>query len=529
MASMKKLIMAFLLASWLMELLPGAEVRYLELGTDGVHHDYTAGGTLAGIGSASYDYWISRGPWNAPPASGFGDQSADNEGAVLLAFNPYTGEVFTQIAAPDQYLNPLASYSGGGHSSLGSAAEFLSRGGIYPTAATHPLPLDAFSDNTIAFTTELRPDGAGAWVVGLYAQASEDGAILGRMDPGHAGIATYNPHFLQAAEEVGSAGSFSGSDIRVYCGYIGWGGAAWMGQFGGAGEKGIGFELDGHLGWARVLVSGDRAGLILLEYYFEGNEFRRLPADYKFAVSSHDGGDTLVFKWKGFTDEVYSVVHSDDPAANPDPSVWPAWPGLQGLSAESPLNRHAVGRPPGSRRFFALVAEPAPPVFYDDLESGPGDWVAIVNDPEGATNWELGTPAASTGPLTGADDSTNAWSTNLGNYGPESDISLRSPVIDLTGIEAAVLSFAAYRDADVEGDRAEISFLDGQGLSPLGRIFELEMGTIDSDFVRQEIEVVPEALGQRIIIEFRFISDSTPDAYSGLTVDNVMVSARPEN
>jgi hypothetical protein len=246
-----------------------AEVKYGEVDGGGIHKDFTDGGKTKGVGSASYDYWISDGPWNAPPALGFGDQSWDNEGAVLLALNPYTGEIFTQVAANDQYFNPEGSYSGGGHRSLGLPSDFKAAGGIYPDAENNPLPDSLADGNLIVFTTELRPDGGGNYVIGLYAIASYDGAILGEFDPGHAGITTYNPHFLRSGETVGSSGSFDGADIRVYCGYIGWGGAAWFGQFGGGGQRGIGFELDGKRGWIRIDVSGDRAGLVLKEYYFD--------------------------------------------------------------------------------------------------------------------------------------------------------------------------------------------------------------------------------------------------------------------
>ena len=514
---------AAVLTIWVSIVPVSAQVTYGVVGEGGTHKDYTDGGNTAGIGSASYDYWISHGPWHAPPAAGFGDQSWDNEGAILLAFNPYTGEVFTQIARNHQYFNTRGAYNGGGHGSLGTAASFLASGGRYPTAATHPLPPDAISENTIAFTTELRPNGAGNWVVGMYAQASTDGAILGEFDPGHAGINTYNPHFLSTGEEVGSSGSFDGQDIRVYCGYIGWGGAAWMGQFGGAGERGIGFEIDGHRGWARISVSGDRSGLILKEYYFGGAVINRLPSDYQFSVSSSDGGDTIDFEWSSFAGEGYSVVSTDDPVANPDPASWPAAPALKDLSATPPMNQHSIARSAEPLRFYALVAGPAPPLLSDDFESGPGDWTTVVNDPDGNTQWELGTPAGSTGPLTGADESVNAWCTNIGDYGPGSDIALRSPSISLNGIAGAQLTFDAFRDADGFGDTAVVRFLRAADQVQLGADTPLGMSTFDSDYVRQSIAVPAEALGKEIVVEFNFVSDDTADAFSGLTIDNVVV------
>ena len=512
-----------LLTIWASMLPASGQVVYGVVGDGGTHKDYTEGGTVAGIGSASYDYWISHGPWHAPPASGFGDQSWDNEGAVLLAFNPYTGEVFTEVSRNDQYFNSRGTYNGGGHTSLGSPASFRASGGLFPTAATHPMPADAISDNTIAFTTELRPNGAGNWVVGMYAQASEDGSILGEFDPGHAGINTYNPHFLSTGEEVGSSGSFEGEDIRVYCGYIGWGGAAWMGQFGGAGQRAIGFEMDGHRGWVKINVSGDRSGLILREYYFGGASVVRLPSDYQFSVSSSDGGETIDFEWSSYATEGYSVVSTDDPVANPDPSSWAPVSALENLAATPPLNRHSTARPEEPVRFYALVAGPAAPLLSEDFESGPGGWTAVVNDPSGNTQWELGTPAGSTGPLMGADESVNAWCTNIGDYGTGSDISLRSPAINLNGVGGAQLTFEAFRDADGFGDTAVVRFLQAADQVQLGTDSPLGMSSFDTDYVRQSIAVPAEALGKEIVVEFNFVSDDTADAFSGLTIDNVVV------
>ena len=287
-----------------------AEVKYGQVDAGGIHKDFTDEGKTKGVGSASYDYWISDGPWKAPPALGFGDQSGDNEGAVLLALNPYTGEIFTQVAANEQYFNPTGNYSGRGHSSFGSPIDFAAAGGIYPDKENNPLPDEVPDEDLIVFTTELRPDGSGNYVVGMYAMATTDGAILGEFDPGHAGINTYNPHFLSDGEVVGSSGSFDGADIRVYCGYIGWGGAAWFGQFGGAGQRGVGFELDGYYGWMRIDVSGDRAGLVLKEYYFEAAA-PLAPGELKITgISRVQSADDLTYLELTFTSTeggVYAV------------------------------------------------------------------------------------------------------------------------------------------------------------------------------------------------------------------------------
>ena len=49
------------------------------------------------------------------------------------------------------------------------------------------------------------------------------------------------------------------------------------------------------------------------------------------------------------------------------------------------------------------------------------------------------------------------------------------------------------------------------------------MNTLDEDYVTQSIAVVPEALGERVLLEFNFVSDGSADAFSGLSIDNVRV------
>jgi hypothetical protein len=231
----------------------------------------------------------------------------------------------------------------------------------------------------------------------------------------------------------------------------------------------------------------------------------------------------LDFRWNSFTGEGYSIVSTEDLSANPDPENWATVPGLENLNATPPINSHALRRPPGPQRFFALIAGPAPPLFSDDFESGVGDWTTVINDPNGNTRWELGVPAGSTGPLTGAGGSANAWSTNIGDYGPGSDIALRSPEIDLRGAQGAELTFDAFRDADGFGDGAAVRFLRASDLQQLGNDVPLGMESLDNDYTRQRIEIAPEALGENIVIEFNFISDGSEDAFSGLTIDNVVV------
>ena len=250
------------------------------------------------------------------------------------------------------------------------------------------------------------------------------------------------------------------------------------------------------------------------------------PGDaYQFVVSSPDSGDTIEFQWNSSGSEVYTVVASDAPTENPDPTSWEPVAGLENLTATPPLNTHSVARPAGDLRLFKLIAGPVPPLFSDDFESGVGAWTTVVNDLSSNTLWEIGAPSGTSGPLAGADGSANAWSTNLGDYGADSDISLFSPPIDFSGLQAAELTFDAYRDAYGFGDSAAVVFRRVGDDLQLGPSISLDMSLFDTDYVSLSFSVPDLVIGETARVEFNFISDSTPDAFSGLTIDNVLIEA----
>ena len=242
----------------------------------------------------------------------------------------------------------------------------------------------------------------------------------------------------------------------------------------------------------------------------EITEFARTPAGQ------------ISISWKSRADKQYDILsHPNLSVARED---WAEVAGAQDIRGDaSGISSVSLAPPFEGSGYLAVREESLPPLFEDDFETDTG-WVAIVNDANGNTNWERGTPNGSTGPLSGADDSINAWSTNLGDFGIDSDISLRSPAIDLTGVAAAELSFDAYRDGDGFGEFASIRFLRALDQSQLGEESAIDMTLFDSDWVAQTIPVVPEAIGESVVIEFNFVSDSSPDAFSGLSIDNVRMA-----
>ena len=233
------------------------------------------------------------------------------------------------------------------------------------------------------------------------------------------------------------------------------------------------------------------------------------------------GTGDIQISWKSRQDRQYDILSNADLST---PRLqWAEVAGAQDIQGDaSGITTAVVAAPFPETGYLVVREEGLPALFEDDLESDTG-WTAIVNDANGNTNWERGSPNGSTGPLTGADGSANAWCTNLGDYGPGSDISLRSPAIDLTGVVGAELSFEAFRDGDGFGDVASVRFLRAVDHVQLDAEISIDMTVFDADYTSISVSVPVEAIGENVHIEFNFVSDSSADAFSGLSIDNVKV------
>ena len=254
--------------------------------------------------------------------------------------------------------------------------------------------------------------------------------------------------------------------------------------------------------------------------YFGATRKSRLALDVEH---SPDVPGALRLTWPSDPSQQYDVLVSAD-LSSPIES-WAELEGSQNIAADpSGTNTLDIERPFPGLGFLAIRAKDPPPLFSEDFENGDGGWTNVTNDPAGNTEWQFGTPNGS-GPTSGADGSANAWSTNLGDYGPDSDISLRSPAIDLTTVGEAVLSFDAYRDGDGFGETATVRFLRASDQVVLGADAPIDMTIFDADYEKVEIPVPVEAIGESILIEINFRSDASPDPYSGLSIDNVSLSA----
>ena len=118
-----------------------------------------------------------------------------------------------------------------------------------------------------------------------------------------------------------------------------------------------------------------------------------------------------------------------------------------------------------------------------------------------------------------------------GNYDPDQTVAYRSPVIDLTGITAATLQFYHYYEFepvdDISGeafDWGEVNLLDatsGQNLLPGGDP-ALKFTGAFRNWRRTSYNLPAEALGKRIRLEFKLISDVF-NTYPGWYLDDLRV------
>ncbi|MFT4640632.1 MAG: hypothetical protein ACI8T1_003962 [Verrucomicrobiales bacterium] len=163
-------------------------------------------------------------------------------------------------------------------------------------------------------------------------------------------------------------------------------------------------------------------------------------------------------------------------------------------------------------------------LFTEDFESGGEGWG--TGGTAGETVWALGTPI-NVGPEA-ANSGANVYGTNLdSNYGQSANITLLSPVIDLTSVERGSLKLWYFlQSSDNEG--GQIRVLDEAADEELG---SSEVYTGDSGGW-QEIslnllrfgDTQNSIVGQKVRFEFRFLSDDNiDDDGAGWYIDDLLI------
>jgi subtilisin family serine protease len=148
--------------------------------------------------------------------------------------------------------------------------------------------------------------------------------------------------------------------------------------------------------------------------------------------------------------------------------------------------------------------------FFDDMESGAGNWVA-------QTPWAITTEKSSSG--------THGWSDSPGGkYANNADVSLTTRTLDLSGLPVhdAVLGFWASLALETDYDLllVEVSGDGGRSWTSLGYLTGYYSGAY------YNVELPSSALTDRAQIRFRLISDASVTA-DGVYLDDVGVGVSP--
>ena len=147
---------------------------------------------------------------------------------------------------------------------------------------------------------------------------------------------------------------------------------------------------------------------------------------------------------------------------------------------------------------FQTLKAPAPP-WFDNLESGAPGWT-VVPDPAGSDlNWTLGTPH--NGLVTSAHSGTNAWGGDLNGNQTFTLASsfLYAPVIDLSGLKSATLTFSNVYDFSRQ---------------PFPGFYEEDGGV----FVSTNSSI-PPSLNLPLVVDFAYVGDGVADTWQQETLD----------
>ena len=210
------------------------------------------------ISSESYDWYVDY-DWDTVFPTSAHTAPSGFEGYILLALNPYTGEIWTDIPNEYQAVGGVGgSYTG--HPSSLTGAPLLN---LVPSAT-------GTLEDCIFITAEHRFDGGGGYF-GAFVQASPDGALLTDGYDGEfpAGMNNWYSKNHGVGDPIGAAGDWvDGSLTDSLFGHVGahnW----WYYTGTASGCNTLAFEMDGIYGWMSMSFSGDRTGVTLNEYYFD--------------------------------------------------------------------------------------------------------------------------------------------------------------------------------------------------------------------------------------------------------------------
>ncbi len=254
-----------------------------------------------------------------------------------------------------------------------------------------------------------------------------------------------------------------------------------------------------------------------------------------FITRNTDTPGTYDFEWESESGKLYDLLSSTDLAT--PVSEWPVYDDGETVhEGIVPAGEVTVleGVPsPDPRRFFALSiydAPPPPPLFFTDFEDDDGGFT-VVTAGAGST-WEYGEPDAEIEDVIaivgGNDGSANAWGVNLtGNYATDTDTSLRSPPIDLSGLDEGSgvrLGFALAVDTADDASLV-VRLIEEDGDTVVGGEVWSLTGEASAEWEEiGPIDLPEEAIGEVVRIEWHFTGPTDSIGYLGAYIDDVVVT-----
>lgn len=176
---------------------------------------------------------------------------------------------------------------------------------------------------------------------------------------------------------------------------------------------------------------------------------------------------------------------------------------------------------------------PPPPLLSEDFESDNGGFTIAVPNKGTGTEWTHGAPNSpdqgGEAVIAGNNSSTQCWGTNLtGGYIAGTDACVRSPVIDLSGVTSAELSFALSIDSDT-GHTYQVDVIEAATDNVIASVIAAKEDATNttSPWVNMSSIAIPgAAIGQSVRLEWRFIGDGTAQ-FNGAYLDDVVVTGTP--
>ncbi len=187
----------------------------------------------------------------------------------------------------------------------------------------------------------------------------------------------------------------------------------------------------------------------------------------------------------------------------------------------------------GAYYTFQTLKPPAPP-WFDNLETGAPGW-SVVPDPAGGSdiNWTLGTP--NNGLASSAHSGANAWGSDLN--GDQSvfvaSTFLYAPIIDLSGLKSATLTFSNVFDFSRLDPYFNAYYVEDGGVFvstnssvppslnlPLG----LDYAGETSDTWSSKTVDLSQFVGQTIQVVFYYQAFNFGDTIYGWTIDDIGIT-----